>query len=277
MNVNINEFFNLHPSEKEGIINQLKEEYRANLTSEQREKLNTLIDWAVEFEQIPDQKPSNAIKALPKKDQILPLLQKWLKNYIKSLNSPASLRHAKPLSEKDTVEDPALAHMLSTHHKEINKVIMNPAKVKQNLESHQILMAIENIQGHLLEDYIASVICQPLYGFIWCDGQTIKAADFCKKTVVNNTPELKLIQIKNKYNTENSSSSKIREDTPIEIWHRLGKKKDSTGKNVPVYKWDELNQIVEEMTQHNPNLNEKAYFDFLEEVIRKNPKIFFNG
>ncbi|NEW00668.1 SinI family restriction endonuclease [Bacillus megaterium] len=239
--------------------------------------MNTLIDWAVEFEQIPDQKPSAAIKALSEEDQILPLLQKWLKNYVKSLTSPVSLRHAKPLSEKDTVEDPALAHMLSTHYKEINKVVMNPPIVKQNLESHQLLMAIENIQGHLLEDYIASVICQPLYGFIWCDGQTIKAADFCKRIVVDNTPELKLIQIKNKYNTENSSSSKIRKDTPIEIWHRLGKKKDSTGKNIPVYRWDELNQTVQEITQHNPKLNEQAYFDFLEGVIKRNPKIFYNG
>lgn len=275
--VNINDYLDANPEKKEPIITQLKSHYFTYLGPIQQSNLNKLIDWAVEFKQIPDQKPSKNISALPLGQQIPHLLIKWLSNYIANLNAPLSSRQAKPISEKDTVEDPALAHMLSSHYEVVHKSSMKKEEIEQNLNSHQILMAIENIQGHLLEEYIASVICSPPYGFIWCDGQTIKAADFCKRIVVNNEPQLSLIQIKNKYNTENSSSSKIRGDTPIKIWFRLGKKRHTNGKNIPDYKWEELNKTVENITGKNPKLNEADYLDFLKDIITKNAQIFYNG
>ena len=48
--------------------------------------------------------------------------------------------------------------------------------------------------------------------------------------------------VKNKYNTENSSSNKIREGTEIKKWYRLDYKTKS-GVKYPVYQWDELNDI----------------------------------
>lgn len=130
------------------------------------------------------------------------------------------------------------------------------SEIKQYINSHQILIAIENIQGHLLEEYLASVLCKQEFGFIWCDGKTIKAADFCKRVIVEGKPQLILIQREDKYYTENSSSSKIRDNTPIKKWYRLGKLKDENQKNKPSYKWCLLNNIVEDITNKNPELNE---------------------
>ncbi|BBI30766.1 SinI family restriction endonuclease [Cohnella abietis] len=275
MAININDFFDLNLDKKENIITELKKKY-SFLTPKQQTNLYQLIDLAVEFKQIPDQIQSKDISALPLEKQILPLLQKWLNNNVNSITTRNNARLAKPFSDKDTVEDPALAHMLSTYFKVDNYDLTGDCGVEQHLQSHQILMAIENIQGHLLEEYIASVICGDPFNFLWCDGQTIKAADFCKRIDIHGEPSLlRLIQIKNKYNTENSSSSKIREDTPIVIWYRLGKKKIDK-KNVPDYKWDDLNNAVEGITGHNPDLSEEKYLNFLENIITHNPKIFYN-
>lgn len=277
MKVNINDYFEKNPTKEVSLIKELKDSYNSiTLKKNQRDTLYKLIDWSVEFKQIPDQKPSKKISELPAEEQILPLLQKWLKNYIKYLQTPINARPAKKLADKDIVEDPALAHILSSHYTFVKKETLGQVDIQKALQMHQILMTIENIQGHFLEAYIASILCKKPYNFIWCEGQTIIAADFCKRIFVNKIPELMLIQIKNKYNTENSSSSKIRENTPIAKWHRLGKKKNGNKKSTPSYKWSKLNTIIEDITGSNPNFNEKAYLAYLEKVIKKNPKVLFN-
>lgn len=43
--------------------------------------------------------------------------------------------------------------------------------------NHNLFMSAENIQGNLLEEYIASKV-HP-YGFLWCDGNIVRAVDFC--------------------------------------------------------------------------------------------------
>lgn len=73
---------------------------------------------------------------------------------------------------------------------------------------HNLFMSAENIQGNLLEEYI-SVSTRP-YGWIWCNGNVLRAIDFCS------SDGAVLLQIKNKSNTENSSSSAIRTGTTIE-------------------------------------------------------------
>lgn len=80
---------------------------------------------------------------------------------------------------------------------------------------HQESMSAENIVGELLEKYLASIL-EPL-GWIWCSGDFVKAVDFIKKEGTS----WKLIQVKNRSNTENSSSNKIREGTHIEKWFRI--------------------------------------------------------
>ena len=101
-------------------------------------------------------------------------------------------------------------------------------------------MSAENIQGNLLEEYIAQKV-RP-YGFIWCEGNVLRAIDFC------NTDGSLFLQIKNKSNTENSSSSNIREGTSIEKWYRLGTRTQA-GKRLPDYKWHILNNFINQNRQ----------------------------
>ena len=87
-------------------------------------------------------------------------------------------------------------------------------RVKQE---HLLSMGAENIVGDLLERYLASTL-EPR-GWIWCSGSTVKAVDFIKPPTVVGQP-WRLLQVKNRDNSENSSSSAIRSGTNIEKWHR---------------------------------------------------------
>jgi hypothetical protein len=80
---------------------------------------------------------------------------------------------------------------------------------------HQISMAAENIVGELLERYLAEKL-EP-FGWVWCSGSFVKAVDFLKKTETGWIA----LQVKNRSNTENSSSNKIREGTTIKKWYRI--------------------------------------------------------
>lgn len=79
---------------------------------------------------------------------------------------------------------------------------------------HQQSMAAENLVGALLERYISSVL-EP-HGWVWCAGDFVRAVDFIKRT----DDAFVLLQVKNRNNTENSSSSAIRNGTDIQKWFR---------------------------------------------------------
>lgn len=104
---------------------------------------------------------------------------------------------------------------------------------EENLEraknEHQLSMGAENLIGDLLERYLASVM-EPR-GWIWCSGSTVKAADLIKPPA---TPEgvWTLLQVKNRNNSENSSSSAIRNGTDIKKWFRTFSKKAGSNWNV---------------------------------------------
>lgn len=82
---------------------------------------------------------------------------------------------------------------------------------------HSLSMGAENIVGNLLERYLAMVM-EPR-GWIWCSGSIIRAADFLKPPSAKNQ-SWELLQVKNRSNSENSSSSAIRIGTSIQKWHR---------------------------------------------------------
>lgn len=78
---------------------------------------------------------------------------------------------------------------------------------------HRQAMAAENLLGSLLERYLASIL-EP-HGWVWCAGNTVRAVDFL-------SPDLAIaLQVKNRDNSENSSSSAIRRGTTIEKWFRI--------------------------------------------------------
>lgn len=87
---------------------------------------------------------------------------------------------------------------------------------------HQLSMGAENLVGDLLERYLASIL-EP-HGWVWCSGTMVKAVDFI---LPPSTPagQWRMLQVKNRNNSENSSSSAIRAGTPIEKWHRTFSKR----------------------------------------------------
>lgn len=87
---------------------------------------------------------------------------------------------------------------------------------------HQLAMGAENLVGDLLERYLAFVL-EP-HGWVWCSGAMVRAVDFI---LPPSTPagQWRMLQVKNRDNSENSSSSAIRAGTEIEKWHRTFSKK----------------------------------------------------
>ncbi len=80
-------------------------------------------------------------------------------------------------------------------------------------ENHRISMAAENLLGELLERYIA-IRLEPR-GWVWCAGNVVRSVDFLRQ-------DLSIaLQIKNRDNSENSSSSAIRDGTNIQKWFRI--------------------------------------------------------
>lgn len=136
-------------------------------------------------------------------------------------------------------------------------------------KSHEGAMQSENIIGSLLEEYISSKIEK--YGWIWCKGQTIVATDFL---FPGNKPVC--LQIKNKFNTENSSSDKVRNGTDIKKWFRL------TSKRIPdtdesLSDWEELRKIIFGETgiayDKECDLTEDGFRKFIQKVCKENPDI----
>ena len=99
------------------------------------------------------------------------------------------------------------------------------AHLAQAQDWHLQAMAAENLVGGLLERYLASVL-EPL-GWVWCSGSVVKAVDFILPPPALGA-DWRLLQVKNRDNSENSSSSAIRHGTPIEKWFRSFSRKAET-------------------------------------------------
>lgn len=94
-------------------------------------------------------------------------------------------------------------------------------------EHHRQSMAAENLLGLLLERYIAEQL-EP-QGWVWCAGNTVRSVDFLSGDLST------ALQVKNRDNSENSSSSAIRQGTSIKKWHRINSKTGKTNwLNFPV-------------------------------------------
>ena len=106
-------------------------------------------------------------------------------------------------------------------------------------------MQAENIVGKLLERYVAPLLESK--GWVWCAGETLRSVDFMKD---ENTNDVKLLQIKNRSNSENSSSSAIREGTKIKKWYRIS---SASGKT----RWDRLPENADGIC------NEEGFYQFV--------------
>jgi SinI restriction endonuclease len=111
-------------------------------------------------------------------------------------------------------------------------------------------MSAENILGLLLEEYLAEILRE--YGWHCCWGEVIRHVDFCHESGA-------LLQVKNRSNSENSSSLRVRLNQPIEKWHRVDA---NTGR----YRWSKLNEQCK-----IDRFSEDGFIDFVHQVLSQNP------
>ncbi|WP_413526497.1 SinI family restriction endonuclease [Latilactobacillus curvatus] len=181
-------------------------------------------------------------------------IRKWVSKYANAYQTPPSKRAAKL---PGSAIDPALGVMVQERQH------LSEDAIQEKISAHQLFMSAENIQGSLLEEYIASIV-EP-QSWIWARGETLRACDFVKPSNIITT----FVQIKNRDNTENSSSSAIRNGTQIQKWFRL-KTLRKIGKPIPAFMWENLNLLMglnQELTSEN------SYQNYLKNVVSENPNV----
>jgi hypothetical protein len=182
---------------------------------------------------------------------------RWVDKFTKEWKSLPSEGEAKP---KKAVTDRALVRLVSSsgHAGDIEEA-------ERWAAHHNLYMCAENIGGNLLEQYIAEHISP--YGWIWCRGKILTAVDFCNESCTC------MFQVKNKTNTENSSSKGYRESVGVEVWCRM---RESRKNGEIVTYWPELIKIIQAGAPAGVDvpddiMSEDDYLIFVKNVAEKTP------
>ncbi len=170
------------------------------------------------------------------------VIKKWLLKYHGGFSGRASQRISNPLG---TVADPIIeiiigARLNNLTDDELNKITF----------AHRLGMSAENILGLILEEYLSINLLDSGWHCAW--GETVKSVDFVHE-------DGRLLQIKNRSNSENSSSSAVRNGTQIEKWYRI--KADRIE-----YMWSFLNEIC-----GTTDLSEDNFVQFVQQILIRNP------
>lgn len=152
-----------------------------------------------------------------------------------------------------TKKDPAVDEVLKAFEN------IPPEDLKRIGDAHRVSMQAENIIGELLERYVARMLENN--GWIWCCGETMKSVDFIK---VASKEEARLLQIKNRSNSENSSSSAIRRGTTIEKWYRTNSTNGTT-------RWDLLPENSD--SDENEHCTEEGFYEFVRAEAQRKPPV----
>lgn len=145
----------------------------------------------------------------------------------------------------DTVPDKMVSFI-------INKYFNVPEnELEKAVELHSLSMGAENLIGDILERYIASVVEN--HDWVWCSGSIVSAVDF----VYKKENGWAALQIKNRDNSENSSSASVRDNTDIKKWFRTFSKK--AGDN-----WDNFPPIIDDVT-----LSEIGFRNYVADYLNK--------
>ncbi len=132
------------------------------------------------------------------------LAKAWLKKYNDSYENRISRRISQL---PGTVADPIVSIIISAR-----LTGLTTEHLEQIKYAHRLSMSAENIQGLLLEEFLAEQLAD--YGWYCCWGESLRHVDFCNI-------DGSLLQVKNRSNSENSSSSRVRINQPIEKWYRV--------------------------------------------------------
>lgn len=149
--------------------------------------------------------------------------------------------------EPSTIPDPMVSVILESYFG------VDPTRLSTISKEHSLSMAAENIVGDILERYIAQNL-EP-YGWVWCSGEVIKKVDFLAARK-SSTSEWIPLQIKNRDNSENSSSSSVREGTEIVKWFRTFSRTGHTN-------WEAFPETIDGVS-----LNENDFQSFAKDYLR---------
>jgi hypothetical protein len=170
------------------------------------------------------------------------LAQKWLSKYQSSYAGRISQRISRP---PGTVADSIIETILSAR-----LAGLTTENLEQIKYAHRISMSAENILGLLLEEFLAEQLAD--YGWFCGWGDVIRHVDFCHGDGA-------LLQIKNRSNSENSSSSRVRLNQPIEKWYRVNAQ---TG----LPQWSYFNQKY-----GTDRFSEQHFAEFIQALLANNP------
>lgn len=184
-------------------------------------------------------KVDNIVQPVPLKAYV----EKLIDCYFKGYNKRPSVRIG---NASATHADPVVGLVFATRVKNIPE-----DDLKKVVNGHSLQMSIENIIGDLLEEYLSLKLVSA--GWYCCWGSSIDAVDFCN---VNG----ELLQVKNSDNSENSSSSRVRNGTEIKKWAR----RKSTQANT--FYWDKLKELTGVQ-----NVSEESFREFIVATIKANP------
>jgi hypothetical protein len=167
---------------------------------------------------------------------------KWLKRYRKGFENRIFQRFSKP---PGTVADSIVSTIIQARLTDLTSEHLEQIKY-----AHRLSMSAENIQGLLLEEFLAERLGE--YGWHCCWGEVVRHVDFCHD-------DGSLLQIKNRSNSENSSSSRVRLNQPIEKWFRVDAK---TGQ----YQWSYFKKKY-----NDDRFSEAQFIEFVRRVLQSNP------
>jgi hypothetical protein len=220
--------------------NQIARDLGQNLTN----NLNDFLQFVYEYPVVLNRKGGVALNAASDSAEVERYLNALLKGYF------GRKVHGITLGEVKTVADPAVDAVLEAFGS------VPKSKLPLYSQYHRSSMAAENKIGSLLEEYLAKHL-EP-EGWFWCCGNIIKGVDFFRA----GNP-ISLLQVKNRDNSENSSSERIREllrkeGCPVEIqkWHRC---QSSDGRSC----WDEFPDSA------GARISEKGFLDFIRDYSER--------
>lgn len=185
--------------------------------------------------------PELAPKSRSKKDTPSEVILKWTQKYKDGYETRISRRTSEV---PGTLPDPIISLIIKEILPHLSDTQLNKISY-----AHRLSMSAENILGLLLEEYLAINLLSYKWHCAW--GSTIKSVDFCSE-------DGKLLQVKNRSNSENSSSSKVRAGTDIFKWFRINAQ---TG----AYMWDDLNSILKTNI-----LSENKFRSFVQSTLSDN-------
>lgn len=173
-------------------------------------------------------------------------ISQWVKRFYNDyLNRQSKRIGTPPQTQPDSIIDDIIKYSIP---------LITLEDVTKIMFAHRLSMSAENVLGPFLEEYIYERLKNHGWALAW--GKTIKGVDLCSN-------DGRLIQIKNRSNTENSSSSKIRIGTDIIKWFRIDAQKGT-------YHWEELCDIANVRKDY---LTEKDFRKYIQTALKSNPKI----